>query len=262
MKPGKQTLFITGTGTGVGKTVLTALLAEFLRRRGVRVAALKPICSGGRNDALALQRALGGTLPLEEINPWHFRAPVAPLLAARRERKKVGLAAVLRHVRMVRKGFDVTLVEGAGGLLSPLGEGFDSRDLICALNATPIIVAPNKLGVVNHLLLTLEALPLRLRGRAKIVLMSPREPDSATATNAGLLKELAPRDVFTMPWLDKHSPFATAGRILAALVSVPIRKKTIKHRELLLPVVWQTGKLTTVNQLGLRGVPVSHVAPK
>jgi len=65
----KQMIFITGTDTGVGKTVLTALLAEFLRRRGVRVAALKPVCSGGRADARRLQRALAGTLALDDINP-------------------------------------------------------------------------------------------------------------------------------------------------------------------------------------------------
>jgi dethiobiotin synthetase len=220
MKPAKPIFFITGTDTGVGKTVLTALLAEFLRQRGVAVAALKPICSGGREDALALHRALAGTLVLDEINPWHFRAPVAPLLAARRERKAVTLPAVLRHVLAVRQKFEVTLVEGAGGLLSPLGEGFDSRDLICALDATPVIVAPNKLGVVNQLLLTLEALPLRLRNRAKIVLMSPFQSDSATATNAGLLKELGTPKIFSLPWLDKGLKRVAIRRTLAGLLKV------------------------------------------
>ena len=82
----KPIFFITGTDTGAGKTVLTALLAAFLRGRGVKVAALKPICSGGRADATIIFTALGGRLTLDEINPWHFRAPIAPLLAARREK--------------------------------------------------------------------------------------------------------------------------------------------------------------------------------
>src|SRR3984957_4403591 len=155
----RPTLFITGTDTGVGKTVLTRLLAQFLHRRGLNVAALKPICSGGRDDARALHAALGGALTLDEINPWHFRAPVAPSLAARLEKRTVKLAPVLAHIRAWQKKSRVTLIEGAGGLLSPLGEDFDSRDLITALRATPVIVAPNKLGVVNHVLLTLEALP-------------------------------------------------------------------------------------------------------
>ena len=148
--------------------MLTALLARFLRERGVKVAALKPVCSGGRDDARALHAALDGALSLDEINPWHFRAPIAPLLAARRERKRVTLADVLAHVRAMQKRFDVVLVEGAGGLLSPLGENFDSRDLLTALRATPMVVCPNRLGAVNQVLLTLEALPKNFRRKARV----------------------------------------------------------------------------------------------
>src|SRR5208283_5473302 len=132
----KRTLFITSTDTGAGKTVLTALLAQFLRARGVNAAALKPISSGVRADARALRAAMDGALPLDEINPWHFRAPIAPLLAARRERTHVHLAEVMAHIRALQKRFDALLIEGAGGLLSPLGENFDSGDLIAALDAT------------------------------------------------------------------------------------------------------------------------------
>jgi dethiobiotin synthetase len=206
MKPERtpSTLFITGTDTGVGKTVLTALLAQFLRERGVNVAALKPICSGGREDALALHAALGGALALDEINPWHFRAAIAPSLAAQQEKKSVRLAPVLAHLRATRKKFDVTLIEGAGGLLSPLGENFNSRDLILALRATPVIVAINKLGAVNHLLLTLEALPKKFRAEAKVILMSPAKPDSATASNPKLLAQFFPPEkILTLPWLGK-----------------------------------------------------------
>jgi dethiobiotin synthase len=106
-----------------------------------------------------LHAALGGTLNLDEINPWHFRAPVTPSLAARLEKKSVTLQNVLTHVRALEKPFTMTLVEGAGGLLSPLGVGFDSRDLLTALRATPFIVAPNRLGAINHVRLTCEAFP-------------------------------------------------------------------------------------------------------
>ena len=101
----RTTFFITGTDTGVGKTALTSLLAHYLHERGIRVAALKPICSGGRGDARALHAALNGRLTLDEINPWHFRAPMAPLLAARRERKRVALADVLAQVGAMQKRF-------------------------------------------------------------------------------------------------------------------------------------------------------------
>ena len=206
----KKIIFITGTDTGAGKTVLTVLLAEFFRAQKIRAAACKPLCSGGRDDAEKIHAALGGALTLDEINPWHFRAPIAPLLAARREKKSVTLAAALAHIRALEKSFDVTLVEGAGGLLSPLGENFDSRDLIAALLATPVIVAQNKLGVVNHVLLTLAALPKNLRSRARVVLMSSPKPDAATATNAKLLAEFFPaKKIFALPWLgEKFSPAA------------------------------------------------------
>src|ERR1035437_8483282 len=198
----RTTFFILGTDTGVGKTVLTALLARYLRERGVSAAALKPICSGGRDDARALRAAMNGALTPDEINPWHFRAPLAPLLAARRERRRVGLADVLAHVRTMQKRFNVLLVEGAGGLLSPLGENFDSRDLIAALRATPIVVCPNRLGAVNQVLLTLAALPRSASCRARVVLISPSKPDASTSTNVSLLAEfLDAKRIFCLPRL-------------------------------------------------------------
>ena len=200
-----QTFFITGTDTGVGKTVLTVLLARHLRRRGIAVAALKPVASGGRDDARALRAALENSLTLDEINPWHFRTPLAPLLAARRERRQVRRAGVLAHVRTMQKRFGVVLVEGAGGLLSPLGEDFNSRDLIAALHPATIIVGPNRIGVVNHVWLTLEALPRAAAARTRVVLMSPRRPDPATGTNAGLLAEFFDAEkILEMPWLGER----------------------------------------------------------
>ena len=181
--------FITGSDTGAGKTVLAALLTRHLRERGKRVAGLKPICSGGRGDARALHEAAGKVLSLDEVNPWHFRAPLAPLLAARKENRRVRLREVVAHLRRVAKRFEVVVVEGAGGLLSPLGEGFDSRDLIRALRATPIVVCPNRLGAVNQALLVLEALPGDLATSAQVVL-SAAQTDAASVLNVRLLGEL------------------------------------------------------------------------
>ena len=198
----RQIIFITGTDTGVGKTVLTALITRFLREQGVNAAALKPICSGGRDDARRLYAAGNGALTLDEINPWCFRAPVAPLLAARRERQRVTLPQVIAHVRAMQKRFDVLLIEGAGGLLSPLGEGFDSRDLIAALRVIPVVVGPNRIGVVNQVRLTLGALPSVLVGKARVVLMSSPRPDASAKTNAALIAELSgSKKIFELPWL-------------------------------------------------------------
>jgi len=201
----RTTLFITGTDTGVGKTMLTALLAGYLHECGVRAAALKPICSGGRDDARRLRAASAGVLTLDEINPWHFRAPIAPLLAAHREGKRVKLPQVLAHVRAMQKRFDVVLIEGAGGLLSPLGEKFNSRDLIAALGATPIVVCPDRLGAVNQVLLTLEALPRNAAAKACVILISPSGPDSSTGANVNLIGEFFDKErIFLLPWLGRH----------------------------------------------------------
>jgi dethiobiotin synthetase len=201
----RQTFFITGTDTGVGKTVLTALLARHCRAHGVGAAALKPVASGGRADARVLQAALNGALTLDEITPWHFPAPLAPLLAARRENRQVRRAEVLAHIRKMRKRFEVLLVEGAGGLLSPLGDDFNSRDLIAALRAVPVIVGPNRIGVINQILLTIGALPRSAAARARVVLMCPCRPDAAAKTNTGLLGEFFdPKRILELPWLGRQ----------------------------------------------------------
>ena len=217
-------LFITGTGTGVGKTLLTALLAAHFRQTGNSVAALKPVCSGGRADAELLAAALAGDLSLDEINPWHFRAPLAPVLAARDEKAIVTRSQIVAHIRKVQPRFAVVLIEGAGGLLSPLGENVDSRDLIVALRAMPVIVAPNRLGVVNDVRLTLPALPSAARQRALVVLMAPETPDASTPSNASLLGEYSATSRI-LPFPRLHHPLNLAAAlknqcILATLVRI------------------------------------------
>jgi dethiobiotin synthetase len=194
--------FVTGTDTGVGKTVLACLLTRYLRDAGVGVAALKPVCSGDRKDARLLRAAAGGVLSLDRINPWHFRAPVTPLAAARHEKRTVRLTQVLAHVRRMGRQFQTVIVEGAGGLLSPLGESFDSRDLIAALGATPIVVCPNRLGAINQSLLVQAALPPRIARRAQVVLTLPERPDAASRSNRQFLAEkLGAARIHVLPWL-------------------------------------------------------------
>jgi dethiobiotin synthetase len=206
-------LFVTGTDTGVGKTLVTALLTREFCRRGLGVVALKPLASGGREDARALWEAADRRLSLDEVNPWHFRAPVAPLLAARRAGRRVTRREVLAHLGAVSRGFDLVLVEGAGGLLSPLGEDFDSRDLIRALTATPVLVAANRLGMVNQVLLTLAALPAAVARRTHLVVSEPARSDPATRTNLALLRELLPgQGIHRLPWLGESVDPARAAK--------------------------------------------------
>lgn len=185
-----RTLFITGTDTGVGKTVLTSLLVRHLLDRGIRARAVKPLGSGGRADARLLATAQDDALSLGEINPWHFRAPLTPLIAARLEGRVVLRAAVRRYLRAQQRLCDLLLVEGAGGLMSPLGADFDALDLIATLGATPVVVCPNRLGAINHSLLALAVLPRKAQLRAKLVLVTLRRRDASFVTNAELLREL------------------------------------------------------------------------
>ena len=183
------TYFITGTDTGVGKTALTALLIRRLRARGLAARAVKPLCSGDRTDARVLRAAQDDALSLDEINPWHFRALIAPLLAARRQGARILLAEALAYLRRMRVDCDVLLVEGAGGLLSPLGEDFNARDVIAALRAVPLVVGVNRLGAINQALLVIAALPLAAARRSQVILMSPGHPDESSQSNAALLGE-------------------------------------------------------------------------
>jgi dethiobiotin synthetase len=197
-----RVLFVTGTNTSVGKTVVSSLLTRYLIDTGKTVRAVKPLCAGGRDDAVALRAAQDNRLTMDEINPWYFQSSITPLLAARRRRKKIKLDEVLEFLDHAKKGSDVLLVEGAGGLLSPLGEGFSSRELIMATKATPIIVCPNRLGAINLSRLVLEALPAAPRKRAQVALISRPHPDSSTQTNAAMIREFAGGNaVHEFPWL-------------------------------------------------------------
>ncbi len=200
-----KVVFITGTDTDVGKTVFTASLGAHLHRRGVSVAALKPVASGGREDAMALHKTVPNGLALDDINPWHFAAPVAPPIAARQEGCHVKLGDVVDHILQVSSRFETTLVEAAGGLLSPMGAGFDCRDLMVRLEAAPWIVCPDRLGAVNQARLAWEAVPKRLRSRAVVVLMEEASGACPELGNIELIGEFIPQAmVISFPWLGRN----------------------------------------------------------
>lgn len=178
-------IYVTGTDTGVGKTVLSVVLTRVLRAR-----AFKPLCSGGRGDARQLRAAQAGCPPLDFINPWHFADPVTPLLAARREGRRVTREAVVGHVREGAVGAGWVLVEGAGGLLSPLLPGADAPELIHDLEAIPVVVAVNRLGVIHQVRAVCGLLAPVARARAVVVVMDPRRADDSTADNSALLGEV------------------------------------------------------------------------
>ena len=188
-------VFVTGTGTGVGKTVLTALLLAHLRSEGKNALAVKPFCSGGRGDAEALWRLEKECLTLEEVNPFYFDKPVAPLAAARGGGLP-SLKEVVKHVKRIAGRCDILLIEGSGGLLVPLGEDYTVADLIGALGCAVIVASRNELGTINHTLLTLLGLEGMGIGRATVVMMDVERPDESAAANLGVLVKMAPKSAF------------------------------------------------------------------
>ena len=151
-------LFITGTDTGVGKTFIAALIARALVAAGVRVGVYKPAMSGGvpgENDAEILWNAAGRPGELAHVCPQAFAAPLAPHLAARAEGKEIDAALLRSAVDYWRERCDFVLVEGAGGLMSPLGDDEYVADLAVDLGYPLIVVAANRLGVINQTLQTL-----------------------------------------------------------------------------------------------------------
>jgi len=137
-------------------------------------------------------------LSLDEINPFHFREPLAPLVAARIHHHKISVDRVLAFIRNHAKQRQYVLIEAAGGLLTPLGEAFSILDIVQELDANLIIVAPNKLGAINQSLLALHA----AEGRARLVVMRQKTEDASAESNCAILRELAaPCQIFDFPFL-------------------------------------------------------------
>lgn len=184
-------IFVTGTNTGVGKTVLTSMLLVHLRAMGVKALALKPFCSGSRADALLLHRLQSKDISLDEVNPFYFEKPLAPYLAAStQQRKKIKLPHVVAHIRGIAQRCEILVIEGAGGLLVPVGKNWFIRDLIVALDCDVIVVSLNKLGTINHTLLTLHALQERTSKQVQVVFMDRKRPDPSAKTNASFTMEV------------------------------------------------------------------------
>jgi dethiobiotin synthetase len=177
-------LFITGTGTGVGKTYVAALIAKALVESGKKVGVYKPVASGcemrdGRltsPDAVALWEAAGRPATLEQVCPQMFAAPLAPHLAARAEVKRVDEALLRSGLKFWQESSDIVLVEGAGGLMSPISDEDYNADLADEFGYPLVVVAANQLGTINATLQTLIVADTFREGLsvAGIVLNSPQ----------------------------------------------------------------------------------------
>ncbi len=157
-----KVLFVTGTDTGVGKSMVAAALASALRLQGVKTGVMKPISCGGTEDASLLMEAAGVKLPMNVVNPIALKQPLSPNVGAKMERVTIDLTLIDRAVKKMSDHFDVLVVEGCGGLLVPIDDKNMVVDLIPRLRSKAILVSRSGLGAINHSLLSLEA--LRHRG--------------------------------------------------------------------------------------------------
>lgn len=188
-------VMVTGTGTGVGKTIATAALACAARLAGIDVAVCKPVQTGTADgdDDLGEVIRLAGVFTVR--GSWRYPEALAPLAAAQRS----GLALptreqLIEEIRGVDRDGQLTLVEGAGGLLVQVGEdGVNVRDLAVDLGASVVLVVGAGLGTLNHTALTLEALAAKHVSCAGLVIGAwPENPGPAETTNRGELERLAP----------------------------------------------------------------------
>ncbi len=203
--------FITGTDTGVGKTTVSRALAAALRRRGLRVGVCKPVetgCTAGADgklvpsDARLLLEAAESGQDLEEVCPLRFAEPLAPAVAAQRAGGRVDFRRLCEIVRSVQARHEVALVEGAGGWVVPLDRWLTFADLASEFRWPVLVIVANRLGALNHALLTVENIRMRGLPLAGYVWNRVSEhEDVALQTNPQVLTEWLGEPLGEFPFL-------------------------------------------------------------
>ena len=206
-------LFITGTDTGVGKTLVGCALARGLRQAGVDVGVMKPVETGvseaGPQDALALRQAAGVEDELELICPLQFRLPAAPEVAAIAESRRAGPEPIHTAFDTLARRHEALLVEGAGGLLVPIAEKLSMADLVIALDLPVLIVARAALGTINHTRLSIEACGARgIEVLGVVVSHGNGRLSDADADNLELLRRELGR-----AWIGEVPPLGAGERV-------------------------------------------------
>jgi len=222
--------FVTGTDTGVGKTLVTAALLRRLRESGVAVAGMKPVAAGStagpegpaNEDALLLQAESSIRHPYDVVNPWLFEPAIAPHLAAAEAGVAIGTDRIVAAHARIRAGADIVLAEGAGGFLVPLDASRSFADLPALLGMEVLLVVGLRLGCLNHALLTAEAVGrrgLRLTGWVGNAI----DPQFARAEDnlATLTARLPAPCLGVVPWMTPPDVGLAAAALPGALALRP-----------------------------------------
>jgi dethiobiotin synthetase len=204
-------VFVTGTSTEVGKTVVAAVIAHTLAAEGKRVAVFKPAVTGleeeGETDHALLRRASGSEQSDEEIAPYRFKPPASPHLAAALANEEIEPERLRQAAGAAAAGADAVVCEGVGGLLVPLSRAYLVRELAVDLGYPLVVVASPGLGTINHTLLTLEsARSVGLEVAAVVLNPWPGQPTEIERSNRETIAELEKVRVETLPRLDLGEP--------------------------------------------------------
>lgn len=205
-----KTLLITGTDTAVGKTWITSLLLRNLAAAGLAIGGYKPVCSGAEHspengvfwsDVERLQQAGSTRMEIDVICPQRFLAPLAPPLAAGLEKRVVDETLLLAGLDRWQQHADYVIVEGAGGLLCPISHSLTVADLASQLESPLVVVAANRLGVINHTLLTVQTAMARGLDVAAIILNDVTDNRSHVDCQSNLTNVVASDAADTNPQL-------------------------------------------------------------
>jgi dethiobiotin synthetase len=218
-------LFVTGTGTDIGKTYVTCALIRALKARGATVDAFKPVVSGfdpgdaAGSDPARLAAALGKPGDVFRIAPRRYRAPLSPNIAARLEGQTLSLDDMVidAMARAAETRDGLLLVEGAGGVMSPLTDTATNLDMIAALGAPVLLVAGSYLGTISHVLTALVALRAAKARVAAIVMSESLDAPDLAQTAQALTPFLGEASLFTAPRTEAWNAAALADHLLATI---------------------------------------------
>jgi dethiobiotin synthetase len=244
-RPPARGFFVTGTDTGVGKTIIAGAMAWVLRQEGRHVGVMKPISTGCQRrmreglvseDAEFLAHCAETEHPLDVVNPVRYAQPLAPAVAAARSRRRVSFAAIWRMYDRICRSVDIVIIEGIGGWMVPIDDKTFVADLAVRFGLPVIVVARAGLGTVNHTLLTVEAVRRSGLTVAGIVLNNydPDRASLAEETNPETIAQYAGLGLPTIVPFDKSTD-PSRGRIGQSIlypirVSMPNWLKTLAPR--------------------------------
>jgi len=225
-----SSILITGTDTGIGKTTVSCIMAASLRQRGLRVGVFKPAETGCANgvataaDVRNLKYFADCSFSIEALCSYALREPLAPMMAARIEGVRIDLDRIAQCHQQIVAAHDITLIEGAGGLLVPLGEGTTFVDLAQRLDAAVLVVVGNRLGAINHALLTIRyARTVGLNVIGYVINQIQSEMDLAASTNVALLEELLGPPLGLIPFVSELDRSESVRHQLAAIGEANLR---------------------------------------